>query len=193
MLAQCFTQVRNFFDEDMGTYPQTTPFLLAVKLGRCRATRMLLAFQGPTALTIGDGFGNLPIHIAADKGNMDILCIIVTADPNQINALDDEGNLPLCHAARHKKESVTQWLLSQHERGDRPPDKDVLLKELFKAANISAYGIVENFISSPLVRPLIPTTDTCQFMEAYADPYLSVASRLAAARLIEEMMDAARL
>lgn len=66
-------------------------------------------------ITVKDENGMLPIHWAADRGDVDILTCLVEAG-SDVNALDEEGQTPLHYAASCGHKEVVKYLLSKKAR-----------------------------------------------------------------------------
>ena len=105
-----WAQVCGQFSESKGLLHQ------AVSNGQIKKVRLIIQCN-VFVIDVRDNSRNTPLHIAADKGYIDIVRLLLSAG-SDINARDDEGETPLSKAASHGHERVVEFLIDAGARLD---------------------------------------------------------------------------
>lgn len=90
-----------------------TLYHYAAYYGQVGITKYLLETLKPTQLAINthDFLGKTPLHYAAQRGNGDIVDLLVKQDPNKIDEKDKEGHTALYLAVSHGQLEVVKCLI----------------------------------------------------------------------------------
>lgn len=83
------------------------------------AVELLLA-TNPAAVRVADGYGDLPLHLAAWSGSQPVLCLLLAADPAAALVQDSDGRTPLHQALRSQNFAAARTLLpASHMSADQ--------------------------------------------------------------------------
>ncbi|KAI5458108.1 hypothetical protein BGZ63DRAFT_416545 [Mariannaea sp. PMI_226] len=83
--------------------------------------------ENPVAVDRTDVYGRMPIHYASLHGRLEMLAILLDADPTTIDAIDHDNFSPLIHAIIHGRIDCIELLLSRNARIDPVSEKDHIL------------------------------------------------------------------
>lgn len=87
--------------------------LYAIERDYHHILKILLACGDTIDLNVRDIFDNTPLHLAAEKGNVDIVTTLLACPEIQIDATMPNGDTPLHVAALHNNHQVIKLLLDQ--------------------------------------------------------------------------------
>ena len=88
-----------------------TALLLAIR--KKQGNIALLLIEKGANFTVKVGDGEQAIHLAAAKGQLDVVKAILTKNPKLLEQPDIAGETPLLYAARAGKKNVVEYLLQQ--------------------------------------------------------------------------------
>ncbi|VEN42362.1 unnamed protein product [Callosobruchus maculatus] len=57
--------------------------------------------------------GNTPLHLAAQKGNIEIASLLINENPHSMNIKDNNGRMPVSVAEQHKQQNFVDFLLEK--------------------------------------------------------------------------------
>ncbi|GAB1312345.1 Heterokaryon incompatibility domain-containing protein [Madurella fahalii] len=127
-----------------------TPLFLAVQHGREKVVDVLLV---PRSLNKPDVHGRTPLHVAAERGYLNIVKKLLGHGAERDNR-DHQGRTPLLLAAENGEKEVVDLLLTQRARQDIG-DRNERTPLLLAVAN-GDYAIVKSLLNHPWADVMTP-------------------------------------